>query len=94
LMRKLVPSDTEKLSSARQKKVLLMKMLAKRNLKLINLRDKFELHVPSEIVIRETLFPGVSVESHGRVYEPGSRKTALRLVFNEQTGRIEEHSLD
>jgi hypothetical protein len=58
------------------------------------LRDKFELHVPSEIVVRETLFPGVSIETHGRVYEPRSRKTSLRLVFNEQTGHIEEKPLD
>ena len=95
LMRKLGgPSDKDRLNSARQKKVLLMKMLAKRNLKLIHLRDKFELHVPCEIVIRETLFPGVTIESHGRVYEPKSRRSAIRLVFNEQTGHIEEFPLD
>lgn len=95
LMRKLgAPADREKLNLARQKKVLLMKMLDKRNIKLINLRDKFELHVASEIVVRETLFPGVSIESHGRVYEPHSRRTAVRLVFNEQTGHIEEFPLD
>ena len=47
----------------------MMKMLDKRNLKLINLRDKFDLHVPSEIVVHEALFPGVSIESHGRVYD-------------------------
>jgi hypothetical protein len=95
LMRKLTsPADREKLNGARQKKVLLLKMLDKRNLKLINLRDKFDLHVPSEIVVRETLFPGVSIESHGRLYEPKSRRTAVRLIFNEQTGHIEEKPLD
>jgi uncharacterized protein (DUF342 family) len=95
MMRKLTsPSDQERLAATRQKKVLLMKMLDKRNLKLINLRDKFDLHVPSEIVVRETLFPGVTIESHGRVYESQARKASLRLVFNEQTGRIEEQPLD
>jgi len=94
LMRKLgSPADRDKLNAARQKKVLLMKMLDKRNLKLIHLRDKFELHVPSEIVVRETLFPGVSIETHGRIYEPRGRKTAVRLVFNQESGRIEEHPL-
>lgn len=94
-MRKLTsPGDKERLNGARQKKVLLMKMLDKRNLKLINLRDKFELHVASEIVVRETLFPGVSIESHGRLYEPKARRTALKLVFNEQTGHIEEQPLN
>ena len=91
LMRKLTaPADREKLNGARQKKVLLMKMLDKRNLKLIFLRDKFDLHVASEIVIRETLFPGVSIESHGRLYEPTSRRTAVKIIFNEQTGHIQE----
>jgi len=91
LMRKLTaPEDREKLNGARQKKVLMMKLLDKRNLKLIFLRDKFDLHVASEIVIRETLFPGVSIESHGRLYEPQSRRKAVRIVFNEQTGHIQE----
>ena len=83
------PADREKLNGARQKKVLMMKMLDKRNLKLINLRDKFDLHVPSEIVVRENLFPGVSIESHGRVYEVKSKLNAVKILFNEQTGRIE-----
>jgi uncharacterized protein (DUF342 family) len=83
------PSDREKLNSARQKKVLMMKMLDKRNLKLINLRDKFDLHVPSEIVVHENLFPGVSIESHGRVYEVKSKLNAVKILFSEQTGRIE-----
>jgi len=95
LMRKLnSAADHDRLNGARQKKVLLMKMLDKRNLKLIFLRDKFDLHVASEIVVHETLFPGVSVESHGRVYEPQNRRSNVRIVFSEQTGRIEEQSLD
>ncbi len=95
MMRKLGSlSDKDRLNSARQKKVLLMKMLAKRNLKLIHLRDKFELHVHSEILIRENLYPGVTIECHGRIYEPKTRRTAIRLVFNEQNGHIEEFSLD
>jgi uncharacterized protein (DUF342 family) len=95
LMRKLTsPGDKDRLNGARQKKVLLMKMLDKRNLKLINLRDKFDLHVPSQIIVHETLFPGVSIESHGRLYEPKSRKTAVRIVFDEQTGHIQELPLN
>ncbi len=86
-------NDREKLGSAARKKVLLIKMLEKRNLKLIQLRDKFEPHTPSEIVVREALYPGVSIESHGRLYEVKTRKTAIRLVFNQQTGHIEEFPL-
>jgi len=86
-------NDREKLGSAARKKVVLIKMLEKRNLKLIQLRDKFEPHTPSEIVVREVLYPGVSIESHGRLYEVKSRKNAVRIVFNQQTGHIEEFPL-
>lgn len=82
-------SDREKLNGARQRKVLMMKMLDKRNLRLINLRDKFDLHVPSEILVRENLYPGVSIESHGRVYEVKTKLNAVKITFSEQTGRIE-----
>ncbi|MEI8095247.1 MAG: flagellar assembly protein A [Spirochaetales bacterium] len=95
IMRRLSgPNDREKLGSAARKKVLLIKMLEKRNLKLIQLRDKFEPHTPSEIVVREHLYPGVSIESHGRLLEVRTKKTAVRIIFNQQTGHIEELPLD
>jgi hypothetical protein len=86
-------ANRDRLGAAARKKVLLIKMLEKRNLRLIHLREKFEPHTPSEIVVRESLFPGVSVESHGRVYEVKNRKSAIRLVFNQQTVNIEESPL-
>ncbi|NNM67818.1 MAG: DUF342 domain-containing protein, partial [Spirochaetales bacterium] len=87
-------SNKEKLAQARQKKVLMIKMLEKRNLKLINLRDKFDLHCPSEILIHENIFPGVSIESHGRLFEVKTKKSRIKIVFNENTGHIEEQSLE
>jgi len=94
IMRRLSgPLDRDKLGGAARKKVLLIKMLEKRNLRLIHLREKFEPHTPSEIVVRESLFPGVAIESHGRLYEVKNRKSAIRLVFNQQTGHIEESPL-
>lgn len=83
----------EKLAAVFQKKVLMMKLLQKRGLRLINLRDRFEIHFDSSIIIRGSLFPGVVVESHGRTFETKTRKSALRLTFNQQTGHIEESSL-
>lgn len=84
------PNDKDKLAAIRHKKVLAIKMLEKRNLRLIHLRDKFEAHFPSEIIVKENLFPGVTIESHGRLYEVKARKAKLKLVFNLQTGHIEE----
>ncbi len=88
------PADKDKLAQARKNKVLMLKLLEKRNMKLINLRDKFDLHCPSEIIIYETLYPGVSIESHGRLYEVKEKKTRLKIVFNENTGHIEDRPLD
>jgi len=86
-------ADPIKIMNARQKKVLILKMIQKRNLRLLNLRDKFESHFPSEIIIKGTLFPGVFVETHGRTYESKGTKTQLKLVFNLLTGIIEEKPL-
>ncbi len=88
------PADKDKLAQARKNKVLMLKLLEKRNMKLINLRDKFDLHCPSEIIIHETLYPGVSIESHGRLYEVKEKKTCVKIVFNENTGHIEDRPLD
>lgn len=85
--------DKDKIQSARQRKVLLMKLLQKRGLRLINLRDKYELHHPSQIVIRETLYPGVVIESHGRVFEVSKARQGLKLTFDQNTGHIVEHKL-
>ncbi len=94
LMRDLVKIQAgEKLNAVRQKKVLLLKLLQKRGLRLINLKDRFEIHYPSEIMISGFLFPGVSIESHGRVFEVKTKKNALKLTFNQQTGHIEESPL-
>lgn len=83
----------EKLDTARHKKVLLMKLLQKRGLRLINLRDKFEIHFPSEILIRGTIFPGVIIESHGRHFSVTQPRSKIKLTFNQQTGHIEESPL-
>lgn len=87
------PAYRKELDAVRKKKVVLMKLLEKRGRKLIFLRDKFEVHFPSEVVVRGTIFPGVVIESHGRVYEVLEKKTAVRITFNVITGKIEEAPL-
>lgn len=87
------PAYRQQLDAVRKKKVVLMKLLEKRGRKLIFLRDKFEVHFPSEVVIRGSVYPGVLIESHGRVYEVLEKKSAIRITFNVITGKIEEAPL-
>ena len=87
------PAYRPQLDAVRKKKVVLMKLLEKRGRKLIFLRDKFEVHFPSEVVIRGSVYPGVLIESHGRVYEVLEKKSAIRITFNVISGKIEEAPL-
>ncbi len=87
------PDQKAHLDAVRKKKVLLMKMLEKRGRKLIFLRDKFEVHFPSEILVKGSIFPGVNIESHGRLLEVQQKKTSVRITFNLMTGKLEETPL-
>jgi len=78
------------LAEARTEKVRAMKLIEVRKMHLITLRDRYDEHVPSEIVVRGTLYPGAVLESHGRRYETNSEKRALRLSFDPARGKIVE----
>ncbi len=82
------------LIKARKQKVMLMKSMEKKGVRLFALREKFEEHFESEIIIRGTLFPGVVFESHGRYYDVKTEKKGIRLFFNQENGRIEEQPLN
>ncbi len=82
--------DRERLEKARKEKLKLLKYLEKRSLRLFTLREKFEEHFPSEIRVRGYVYPGVVIESHGRTYEPKTAKKGVKIVFNQQTGQIED----
>lgn len=86
--------EREKLEKARKEKLKLMKVMEKRSLRLFTLREKFEEHFPSEVKIRGTLFPGVIIESHGRYYETKQNKKNISIVFNLETGQLEEKKND
>lgn len=51
-----------------------MKSLEKKGVRLFTLREKFEEHFESEVLIRGTVFPGVVFESHGRFYDVKTEK--------------------
>jgi uncharacterized protein (DUF342 family) len=83
-------ADRAGLDSARAEKLEALKTINRDGLALIELRESFDGHVPSEVLVRGTLFPGAVVESHGRRYETRVERRGLRLVFDPAVGRIVE----
>ena len=86
-------SPKEEVEGLRKEKKKLLKIMEQRSLRLFNLREKFEEHFPSEILVKGTLFPGVVVESHGRTKEYSEPKKSVRIYFDRDTGRIMEEPL-
>jgi hypothetical protein len=78
------------LATARLQKLRAVKLIGGRKLRLIGLRDKYDEHVPSEVVVRGTLYPGAVIECHGRRYETREEKKMITLHFNQAQGRIVE----
>ncbi len=78
------------LEKARAEKRDALKDLEARGLRLLNLRDRFEEHFPSEVSVRGTLYPGTIVESHGRIYTVKEERTRIVLQFDPNMGRILE----
>lgn len=78
------------LARARAQKVQALKLIEQRKMRLITLRDRYDEHVPSEVFIRGTLFPGAVLESHGRRYETSTEKRMITLRFDPVQGKIVE----
>ncbi|MGA2973813.1 MAG: flagellar assembly protein A [Spirochaetia bacterium] len=78
------------LGRARAQKVQAMKLIEQRKLRLITLHDRYDEHVPSEIAVRGTVYPGVVLESHGRRWETRTEKKMITLHFDPTQGRIVE----
>ncbi len=81
------------LTKLRQDKLKLLKLLEKRSMRLLSLNDQFELHFPSEVRVRGTVFPGVVLESHNRTLEVRQQKTKVCFYFDQETGHIKERPL-
>jgi uncharacterized protein (DUF342 family) len=87
--KKAQSEDQEKLKSIREEKLHCLKLMEKHSQRLFLLREKFEEHYPSEVIIKGTVYPGVTIESHGRTYEIKEEKTMIAFVFNPKIGSIE-----
>ncbi len=85
--------EKNNLIKAGKQKVLLMKSMEKKGVRLFALREKFEEHFESEVIVRGTLYPGVTFESHGRYYETKREKKNIRLFFDQNDGRIVDEPL-
>lgn len=88
-----IQSNPEKLKKARMDKVRGLKIIEKRGLRLFTLREKFEEHFESEIIVRGTIYPGVVIESHGRFREITDEMKSVRFYFDLATGRIMDEAL-
>ena len=84
------PPDATALAQARAEKAKSMKAIELRKKRLIALHDTFDLHVPSEVVVRGTLYPGVIIESHGRRWETQTPKNMITLRFDQTQGKVVE----
>lgn len=77
------------LEKVRSNKLKYLKMMEKRSLRLFTLREQYEEHFSSKVEVRDTLYPGVLIESHGRFYEVQAPQQNVTLHFNQDNGRIE-----
>ena len=76
-----------------RKKVAILKAIERKSFRILTLKEMFERHYPSKIVVRGTLYPGVVVESHGRYLDVKAPKEKVVLYFNEKLGKIEQEDL-
>lgn len=86
-------SNKEQMQHLFNEKVRLMKLLEKRNLRVFTLKERFEQHFESEIVVKGSVFPGVVLESHGRTHEIHRTTKGVRFRFDTGSGRIVEEPL-
>ncbi len=83
----------KRLMALRKKKVQMLKILEKKGIKSFFLKEKFEIHHESEIRIKDTIYPGVSFESHGRTFEVKEKMTSVIVYFDSSTGKIKTKPL-
>lgn len=79
----------EAVQKLRAEKIHLMKIIEKRGMRSLMLREKFEEHYPGEIRVKGTLYPGVTIESHGRTLDITQEYKNVSVVFELETGRLQ-----
>ena len=80
-------TETE-IDEIRKKKVKLMKRNSALQIRIFNLKENFEFHIPSSIKVLGTIYPGVVLESHGRYFEVFEKQSKVEFKFDEVNGNI------
>ncbi len=86
-------SNQGELRRIREEKLQCLKNIEKHSQRLFLLREKFEEHFPSEVIVKGSVFPGVTIESHGRKYEVREEQRMCAFVFNPRIGSVEKKPL-
>ncbi len=81
------------IEKGRKKKVQCLKLIEKRGERLFWLRERFEQHFSSAIKVQGAVYPGVVLESHGRILEITNERRNVSFSFNQESGHIEETPL-
>jgi len=82
------------LEAAGAEKVRLLKFREQYSLRIFTLREKFEEHHESAVIVKGIIHPGVVMESHGRYYEVTEKRNGVVFSFDQETGRIVERKLN
>lgn len=94
-MRKAEKSANEsQLQELRKEKVKMLKLMEKRGLRLFTLRERFEQHFPSKVVVRGEVHSGTIFESHGRTYEVTTPRKGVSVEFDPHTGNLDISELN
>ncbi len=72
----------------RQKKVKLLKRNNVLNVRIFNLKENFEFHIPSQVIVKGTVYPGVVLETHGRYFEVMEKQEHVVFDFDQTAGQI------
>jgi len=78
----------KEIDEARKNKVRLMKRNSALQIRIFNLKENFEFHIPSSVKVLGTIYPGVVLESHGRYFEVFEKQSAVEFKFDEVNGNI------
>jgi len=78
----------DEIDELRRNKVRCIKRNSALQLRIFNLKENFEFHIPSSIKVLGTIYPGVVLESHGRYFEIFEKQSNVEFKFDEVNGNI------
>ena len=87
-MKDLTSLKEAEIDEIRKNKVKLIKRNSALQLRIFNLKENFEFHIPSSIKVLGTIYPGVVLESHGRYFEIFEKQSNVEFKFDEVNGNI------